>query len=138
MQQILYTLLGAAAIKLIDYIFIRGNIGLNEATAIRKELRSEVYKLKKEIGRLQTELMSWQKRYYELQAQYNELKVNYDELLLKYNDLQLDVEKSKLDILENQNQPVVMRIKSRESDRQRVVELGYGTSTHPTLCLGLC
>ena len=32
---------------------------------------------------------------------------------------------------------LIMRIKSRKSDRQRVVELVYGNTTHPTLCLGL-
>ena len=99
MKEIIYTILGAAGMKLIDYLFLKGKFTLDEASAIRRELKEEVTNLRSEITTLENQLINWKNKYYELKDQYIDLKAKYDELALHYDDLQADLNKTKQEIV---------------------------------------
>lgn len=81
-------LFGGVGLKVAEYLIFTKNKKLDEASAIRLELREEVKSLRKEIKEVNDELSSWKDKYYNLLNKYNHLQQDYNELKDKHDDLE--------------------------------------------------
>lgn len=77
-------LTGGALTKLIERVFMRSEQQMDEATAIRHELREEVQGLRGEMATISHELVQWRDKYYRVLGEYAELRSDYGTMESKY------------------------------------------------------
>lgn len=84
---IISALVGGGLTKVFDWWKYRDSKKLDEASAIRKELREEIKALRARIAVLETNLDQWKTTYYELFAEHAGLEQKYAALQEEVNDL---------------------------------------------------
>lgn len=79
------TLCGGVGLKLTEWLLTRGKTNVEDARAIREELRLQVTSQKAEIDQLEKEVDDWREKYFALLQDYMKIQT----------DLQIALEKIK-------------------------------------------
>jgi peptidoglycan hydrolase CwlO-like protein len=80
---------GAAALKIIGHFFGWKKRELDEATAIRKELRAEVQRLAARVDEMHNEIDSWRTKFYKLTEENLALRAECHALRSEIQKIQL-------------------------------------------------
>jgi len=84
MNEGLFALLGAifggVGLKILERIFVVKDRQLDDAAAIRQELREEIRTLRKEINEARGEIDKWRNDYYTILQKYNGLVTENEDL----------------------------------------------------------
>lgn len=80
------TLFGGAGLKIIEKLINSPKQKIDDAAALRTELRTENLELKKEVATLEAEVEKWRNQLYELKEQYTLLKVELEYALRRIKE----------------------------------------------------
>jgi len=88
---LLSAVFGGIGVKLAEGFLFNKNRKLDEASAIRLELREEVKSMRALIKELSDDLDAWKNKYYNLLDEHNALRAEYSELKEKHEGLEKEV-----------------------------------------------
>jgi chromosome segregation ATPase len=96
------TIAGGAGLEIVKRMFGLGERRLDDATAIRLELREEVTSLRNELRRVDAELDTWRTKYFEEVAQVHQLKAENHSIREENHELrgQMTILKLQIDKLQ--------------------------------------
>lgn len=80
------TLCGGLGLKITEHWLSRGKIKVDEASAIRNELRLEVTALRAEIKQLEADVDKWREEYYKARDKLVAMQTELTLALQKLND----------------------------------------------------
>lgn len=79
------TLCGGLGLKLLEHWLGKSKVKVDEAAAIRTELRLEITALRDEVNKLEKEVNDWREKYLDLRDSYSKLQTEYTIALAKIN-----------------------------------------------------